>query len=214
MAPFEGKSPQAATSGGPVPSAQSSENLVITNEGGVYTIRFNRPKKKNAILPEVSIGSTQTCSHQSVASCCNLAEMYPGICSLLLCPCFYLPLPLPSPPLPSTPLPSLPPSTLPPPLHSPPLQMYDDIRTALDQAAKDPSVRVAVTTGTGDYYCSGNDLSNFTNIPADGPEKMAEEGRIRLGWEGMLAYIPLKCIEVTHLANTFRLSYLETRAMK
>ena len=57
VAPFEGKSPEAATSGGPVPSAQSSENLVITNEGGVYTIRFNRPNRKNAILPEVSIGS-------------------------------------------------------------------------------------------------------------------------------------------------------------
>ncbi len=58
--------------------------------------------------------------------------------------------------------------------------MYDSICAAFDQAAKDPSVRVAVTTGTGDYYCSGNDLSNFTNIPEEGPEKLAEEGRIRL----------------------------------
>ena len=58
--------------------------------------------------------------------------------------------------------------------------MYDNVCAALDQAAKDPSVRVAVTTGTGDYYCSGNDLSNFTNIPEEGPEKLAEEGRIRL----------------------------------
>ena len=58
--------------------------------------------------------------------------------------------------------------------------MYDNVCAALDQAAKDPSVHVAVTTGTGDYYCSGNDLSNFTNIPEEGPEKLAEEGRIRL----------------------------------
>ena len=58
--------------------------------------------------------------------------------------------------------------------------MYDNVCAALDQAAKDPSVRVAVTTGTGGYYCSGNDLSNFTNIPEEGPEKLAEEGRIRL----------------------------------
>ena len=56
--------------------------------------------------------------------------------------------------------------------------MYDDICIALDQAAKDPSVRVVVTTGTGDYYSSGNDLANFLNAP-DEPEKAAEEGLIR-----------------------------------
>ena len=60
--------------------------------------------------------------------------------------------------------------------------MYDGIPAALDQAAKDPSVRVAVTTGAGDYYCSGNDLSNFRNAPMEGPEKLAEvaTGKIRL----------------------------------
>ena len=60
--------------------------------------------------------------------------------------------------------------------------MYDEISAALDQAAKDPSVRVAVTTGTGDYYCSGTDLSNFSGIPAEGPEKLAEEGMNTLQW--------------------------------
>ena len=60
--------------------------------------------------------------------------------------------------------------------------MYDDICAALDQAAKDPSVRVAVTTGTGDYYCSGTDLSNFVKAPMEGPEKLAEEGRVKLRW--------------------------------
>ena len=73
--------------------------------------------------------------------------------------------------------------------------MYDDICAALDQAAKDPSVRVAVTTGTGDYYCSGTDLSNFTDIPPDGPEKMAEEGMIILRWVGdAYALLPV-CLE-------------------
>jgi len=34
-------------------------------------------------------------------------------------------------------------------------------------------------TGAGDYYCSGNDLSNFMNIPPDGIQAMAEEaGRL------------------------------------
>ena len=30
--------------------------------------------------------------------------------------------------------------------------------------------------GSGDYYCSGNDLGNFANIPPDGVKAMAEEG--------------------------------------
>jgi peroxisomal 3,2-trans-enoyl-CoA isomerase len=74
---------------------QSSPNIVITNKDGVFTIRLNRPKKKNALLGE----------------------------------------------------------------------MYTEIIDALNAAAKDESVRVAVTTGTGDYYCSGNDLTNFTKSP-------------------------------------------------
>ena len=30
--------------------------------------------------------------------------------------------------------------------------------------------------GSGDYYCSGNDLGNFMNIPPDGIAAMAEDG--------------------------------------
>ena len=33
-----------------------------------------------------------------------------------------------------------------------------------------------VFAGSGDYYCSGNDLTNFTNLPADGLEEMARSG--------------------------------------
>ncbi|KAK6490621.1 enoyl-CoA delta isomerase 2 [Huso huso] len=52
--------------------------------------------------------------------------------------------------------------------------MYSDIMQALEQAAKDDSV-ITVLTGNGDYYCSGNDLNNFTSIPAGGVEQMAKD---------------------------------------
>lgn len=39
---------------------------------------------------------------------------------------------------------------------------YDEWVRALEEAAKDPTVRCAVVTGAGDYFCSGNDLTNFT----------------------------------------------------
>ena len=55
VSPFEGKSPRTDSSEGAAPPAQSSETMVITNEGGVYTIRLNRPGRKNALLSEVSI---------------------------------------------------------------------------------------------------------------------------------------------------------------
>ncbi|XP_056290048.1 enoyl-CoA delta isomerase 2-like [Pseudoliparis swirei] len=53
--------------------------------------------------------------------------------------------------------------------------MYDDIIAALDQAAKDDSV-ITVFTGAGDFYCSGNDLSNFTSVPEGGLEESARRG--------------------------------------
>ena len=37
--------------------------------------------------------------------------------------------------------------------------------------ADDDSVVLAVMTGSGDFYCSGNDLGNFMNIT---PDQMAE----------------------------------------
>ncbi|XP_075941388.1 enoyl-CoA delta isomerase 2 [Anarhichas minor] len=54
-------------------------------------------------------------------------------------------------------------------------EMYNDIIAALDQAAKDDSV-ITVFTGSGDFYCSGNDLSNFTQIPEGGVEESARRG--------------------------------------
>uniref|UniRef100_UPI0037E7F551 enoyl-CoA delta isomerase 2 n=1 Tax=Semicossyphus pulcher TaxID=241346 RepID=UPI0037E7F551 len=54
-------------------------------------------------------------------------------------------------------------------------EMYNEIITALEQAAKDDSV-ITVLTGAGDFYCSGNDLTNFTKIPEGGVEAMAKRG--------------------------------------
>uniref|UniRef100_A0A8P4K776 ACB domain-containing protein n=1 Tax=Dicentrarchus labrax TaxID=13489 RepID=A0A8P4K776_DICLA len=54
-------------------------------------------------------------------------------------------------------------------------EMYNEIIAALEQAAKDDSV-LTVFTGAGDFYCSGNDLTNFTKIPEGGVEAMAKQG--------------------------------------
>ncbi|XP_056377049.1 enoyl-CoA delta isomerase 2-like isoform X2 [Hyla sarda] len=59
------------------------------------------------------------------------------------------------------------------------LQMYSEICLALDEASKDDSV-ITVVTGHGDYFCSGNDLNNFTNIPPEGKEKMASDSAVIL----------------------------------
>ncbi|XP_061404258.1 enoyl-CoA delta isomerase 2-like [Lethenteron reissneri] len=50
--------------------------------------------------------------------------------------------------------------------------MYKEIMKALEEAGKDESA-FAVITGAGDYFCSGNDLSNFTNMPPGGIKQMA-----------------------------------------
>ncbi|XP_056868753.1 enoyl-CoA delta isomerase 2, mitochondrial isoform X1 [Takifugu flavidus] len=54
-------------------------------------------------------------------------------------------------------------------------QMYNEIIAALEEAAKDESA-ITVFTGAGDFYCSGNDLTNFTKIPEDGIQEMAKRG--------------------------------------
>ncbi|XP_051542654.1 enoyl-CoA delta isomerase 2-like [Myxocyprinus asiaticus] len=54
------------------------------------------------------------------------------------------------------------------------VEMYNELIEALDLAGKDDSV-ITVMTGNGDYYCSGNDLNNFTKIPEGGIEEMAKK---------------------------------------
>lgn len=56
-------------------------------------------------------------------------------------------------------------------------EMYGEIEKALEAAGQDEKVVCTVLTGAGDYYCSGNDLSNFMNIPPEGPQKMAAEAK-------------------------------------
>ena len=57
------------------------------------------------------------------------------------------------------------------------IQMYREIHEAMKTAGEDRSVVVTVLTGAGDYYCSGNDLSNFATIPPEGPKALAAEGK-------------------------------------
>ncbi|XP_059801652.1 enoyl-CoA delta isomerase 2, mitochondrial isoform X2 [Hypanus sabinus] len=54
------------------------------------------------------------------------------------------------------------------------ITMYEEIMKALKQAANDDST-LTVMTGSGDYYCSGNDLSNFTNIRPEGMEQTSKD---------------------------------------
>ncbi|XP_006099398.1 enoyl-CoA delta isomerase 2, mitochondrial isoform X1 [Myotis lucifugus] len=58
-------------------------------------------------------------------------------------------------------------------------QMYQEIMLALKAASKDDST-ITVVTGNGDYYCSGNDLANFTDIPPGGVEEKAKQSAIML----------------------------------
>ncbi|XP_044922917.1 enoyl-CoA delta isomerase 2 isoform X1 [Mustela putorius furo] len=58
-------------------------------------------------------------------------------------------------------------------------QMYQEIMLALEAASKDDST-ITVLTGNGDYYSSGNDLTNFTNIPPEGVEAKAKNSAILL----------------------------------
>jgi peroxisomal 3,2-trans-enoyl-CoA isomerase len=66
--------------------------------------------------------------------------------------------------------------------------MYRELITALKQGGEDNSV-VTLIIGAGQYFCSGNDLNNFLNIPPEGPEKLAAEGRELLRLENQVQHI-------------------------
>ncbi|KAF2363356.1 Crotonase superfamily [Trinorchestia longiramus] len=59
-------------------------------------------------------------------------------------------------------------------------QMYNDWTALLAEAASDDETVITAVTGAGDFFCSGNDLSNFTNIPPGGVADLAEISRKRL----------------------------------
>jgi len=54
--------------------------------------------------------------------------------------------------------------------------MYDELVRALKEGAADDSVVLTVMTGSGDFYCSGNDLGNFMNISPDQMQAQAIKG--------------------------------------
>uniref|UniRef100_H2PHT5 Enoyl-CoA delta isomerase 2 n=4 Tax=Pongo abelii TaxID=9601 RepID=H2PHT5_PONAB len=58
-------------------------------------------------------------------------------------------------------------------------EMYHEIMHALKAASKDDSI-ITVLTGNGDYYSSGNDLTNFTDIPPGGVEEKAKNNAVLL----------------------------------
>jgi len=60
--------------------------------------------------------------------------------------------------------------------------MYKDFTHALNTAGSDDNVKAVLITGTGKYYSSGNDLSNFTAAINSGatPQQMAADSRILL----------------------------------
>ncbi|NXG41943.1 ECI2 isomerase, partial [Psilopogon haemacephalus] len=58
-------------------------------------------------------------------------------------------------------------------------KMYREIMKALEEAGKNDST-IAVITGNGDYYSSGNDLNNFANIQPGEMEKMAKDAAVLL----------------------------------
>jgi len=57
-------------------------------------------------------------------------------------------------------------------------QMYLDLRQALKEADANPNIKFCLITGSGDFYCSGNDLSNFTeNMGSKSIQEFAKECR-------------------------------------
>ena len=56
--------------------------------------------------------------------------------------------------------------------------MYRSITDALTEANSDDSTKIVVMTGTGDYFCSGNDLGNLTNVTD--VKAAADAGKIQL----------------------------------
>jgi peroxisomal 3,2-trans-enoyl-CoA isomerase len=55
--------------------------------------------------------------------------------------------------------------------------MYNGIVKALEEASANKDVKFVVFSGAGQYYCSGNDLSNFEKAASVGKEKMADQAR-------------------------------------
>ena len=65
-------------------------------------------------------------------------------------------------------------------------EMYRYWIDAFSSAASDNNVNAVLLTGNGKYYCSGNDLMNFTPDGTSTPQEMAAAGRLFLRYLNML----------------------------
>ncbi|KAA0157521.1 hypothetical protein FNF27_00597 [Cafeteria roenbergensis] len=76
------------------------------------------------------------------------------------------------------------------------MDMYLELQRVMAETAADPKARALVLTGKGDWYSSGNDLSNFTeNMPAGGPGEMAKNAAALLkGFVASFIDFPLPLI--------------------
>lgn len=66
------------------------------------------------------------------------------------------------------------------------LQMYNEWIAALEEAANDSDTVVTAITGAGNYYCSGNDLSNFTNITPENMHAYSKESGVLLNRQAIV----------------------------
>ena len=53
---------------------------------------------------------------------------------------------------------------------------HDEIMNTIHEEMTCFEMLTLFAAGAGDFYCSGNDLTNFTKIPEGGVEEMARKG--------------------------------------
>ena len=61
------------------------------------------------------------------------------------------------------------------------LDMYKELTKLLKSSSESSSINIIILEGAGNFYSSGNDLSNFTaNMPKGGPKQLAAEASVLL----------------------------------
>lgn len=55
--------------------------------------------------------------------------------------------------------------------------MYKTIQESLNEAENDPNVTAVLLAGKGKMFCSGNDLSMFSQLPPGGPTELASQAK-------------------------------------
>ena len=69
--------------------------------------------------------------------------------------------------------------------------MEEDVRTAMDAAASDDSVRTIIVTGAGRGFCAGADMSNLSASSAEDSDSRRESDRCRLQHQPMASQLDL-----------------------